>query len=526
MKYKLLILNAIAVLTACHRATVPAEYVKSEQLPEIYPDYIDVTVPVNIAPLTFELLPSPAKKADFTQMVARYSFGDEGIVCGGSDLKACPDIDDWRQLAAKAQGKAIQVEVYAENDVKWTLFKPFNIYVSPDSIDPYISYRLISPSYVTYEELTLNQRCLENYDERVIVSNMLCSDEVDGQCVNCHNYQQQNPERFQFHARQKHGGTFVAYDGEYKKVNMKNDSILSAGVYPSWHPWLKLIAYSTNKTMQSFHTLDINKIEVLDSESDLIVYDIDRNEVMNVENDPHEFEIFPFWAPDGRYLYYGSAHFEYEADTVNTSETVARSKEIKYSIYRKRFDPDTREFGPREMVFDAAGMGKSATLPRISPDGRWLMVALGEWGCFHIWHRDADLWMLDLQAFDGFAAQSSPSAESLIAAGILRPCDTLNSDNVESYHTWSSTGRWVIFSSRRTDGVYTRPFIAHIDADGKASKPFELPSADPDFHRQFLKSYNIPEFMLGPVKLTPQEIADALKNDDIPPVTYTNHLSK
>ena len=78
---KYLLLTIIVLLAACKQATVPTEYTKSDQLPEIYPDYIDVTVPVNIAPLTFELLPSPAKKADFTQMVARYSFdGDEIVV--------------------------------------------------------------------------------------------------------------------------------------------------------------------------------------------------------------------------------------------------------------------------------------------------------------------------------------------------------------------------------------------------------------------------------------------------------------
>jgi len=55
------------------------------------------------------------------------------------------------------------------------------------------------------------------------------------------------------------------------------------------------------------------------------------------------------------------------------------------------------------------------------------------------------------------------------------------------------------------------PFFAHIDADGHASKPFELPMQDPDRHRQLLKSYNVPELMRGPVKLTPQQIADVLK---------------
>ena len=500
-------LLALAIcLVGCQKAQVPTTFTKSHATAPIYPAYQGVTVPVNIAPLSFELMTnkmaSPVK-----DMVTRYAYGNEEIVCGG--IKAQPDMDEWKSLTTQAKGKAIDVEVYWQNEEtgEWTQFEPFKIFVSSDSIDPYISYRLISPSYVTYEELTINQRCLENYEERVIYDNMLLGDEVNGQCINCHNYQMYNPQRMQFHARQKNGGTVIAYDGKVNKVNMANDSILSAGVYPSWHPWLKLIAYSTNKTMQSFHTRDVNKIEVLDSESDLIVYDIDRNEVMNIENDPKEFEIFPFWAPDGKTLYYCSAHFEYENDTVSTGEAIRRAEEIKYSIYRKSFDPETRQFGEKEMVFDAASMSKSATLPRISPDGKYLLFALGGWGCFHIWHRDADLWMIDLTTMEA------------------RPLSECNSNNVESYHSWSSNGKWIIFSSRRTDGVYTRPFIAHIDANGKGTKPFELPSADPDYHRQLMKSYNIPEFMKGPVKFRPHDFADVLKSD-VPPVKYVNHLNK
>ncbi len=527
------------LLTACGGASVPTQYSDSKQLPQIYPDYAEVTIPVNIAPLSMELM------QDAEDAVTRYSFGEDEIVCGGK--KAMPDIADWKELTAKAKGNAIQVEVFAQNQGQWTRFKPFNIYVSPDSIDPYISYRLISPSYVTYEELTINQRSLEDYWEAPIYDNMLCGDEISGQCINCHNYQMYDPQRMQFHARQKNGGTVVMYDGNIKKVNMVNDSILSAGVYPSWHPWLKLIAYSTNKTMQSFHTNDINKIEVLDSESDLIVYDVEHNEVMNIENDPHEFEVYPFWAPDGKYLYYCSAHFEYEADTVNTSETIARAQEIKYSLYRKAFNPDTREFGPREMVFDAAAMDKSVTLPRISPDGRWLLLSLGGWGCFHIWHRDADLWLMDLQGEqevkgvkevrevrevkgvkevrevkDITMGKDDGQWSSVTCLFPIRPLTECNSDNVESYHTWSSNGKWIIFSSRRDDGVYTRPFIAHME-NGKGTKPFELPTEDPDYHRQLMKSYNIPEFMKGRVNFTPQQIADVLKQD-VDPVEYVEKL--
>ncbi len=494
-----LFLFYIVTLMGCSAPSVPKVFTETNRLPKIYPDYIDVTVPINIAPLTFEL----DEEAD--EMIARYAVGDEEIVCEG---KAQPEMDDWRTLTEKAKGAAITVDVYARKADQWKHYKPFSIFVSTDSIDSYLSYRLIFPSFISYEALTINQRCLENYDESVIYDNVLCSFEKDGQCINCHHYQQYDPKRMQFHARQNNGGTIIAYDGKIKKINMKNDSILSAGVYPAWHPWLNLIVYSTNKTAQEFHTVDHNKIEVFDSTSDLIAYDVNKGEVTNIENDPNELEVFPAWTPDGKTLYYCSAHFE-KKDTTRTlvSEIVKRSKEIKYNIYKKSFDPETMSFGPRELVFPADTLIKSATLPRISPDGRYLMFTLAEYGVFHIWHHDADLWIMDLQT------------------GAVRCMEEINSPDTESYHSWSSNGKWVVFSSRRDDGTYTRPFFAHIDKDGHGTKPFELPSADPDYHRQFMKCYNIPEFIKNAVTIKPQAFADVLKTEG-DPVKYVPHLRK
>ena len=496
---KLAYIGLFLAVMGCSAPSVPEVFTESKSLPKIYPDYTNVTIPINMAPLTFEL----DEEAD--DMIARFSVGGEETVCAG---KAQPEIDEWRKLAERAKGNAINVDVYALKAGQWTHYKPFSIFVSPDSIDSYLSYRLIYPSFVSYESLTISQRCLENYDESVIYDNVLCTFEKDGQCINCHNYQQYNPERMQFHARQNHGGTVVVYDGNIKKVNMGNDSILSAGVYPAWHPWLKLIVYSTNKTYQGFHTVDHNKIEVYDSQSDLIAYDLSKGEITNLENDTTELEVFPAWAPDGKTLYYCSAHYVKQDSTLSrTSEMINRAKELKYNIYKKSFDPETMAFGPRELVFSADSLNKSATLPRISPDGRYLMFALAEYGVFHIWHHDADLWMIDLQTGEARAAQE------------------INSLDTESYHSWSSNGKWVVFSSRRDDGTYTRPFFAHIDKEGRGTKPFELPSADPDYHRQFMRCYNIPEFMRGPVTIKPQTFADVLKGDG-EPVKYVNTLSK
>ncbi len=489
-----------ALLSGCHNAAVPEAFAEVNQSPHIYPDYCDVTIPLNIAPLTFEW----DGQAD--EVVARFRAGDAEVVCGGDKVQ--PDMDQWHTLTANAIGKAIGVEVFVRSGEQWSRYKPFNIYVSNDSIDPYISYRLISPSYVTYEELTLNQRCLENYDEQVMVDNMLCGTEISGQCVNCHNYQQYDPNRMQFHARQQDGGTVIKYEGQLRKINMRNDSIISAGVYPAWHPWLPLIVYSTNHTGQSFHTRNLNKIEVFDSASDLIAYDVQKNEVTNIENDSTEFEVFPCWAPDGKTLYYCSAHFEFRDTVSHDTEVIMRAKEIRYNLYKKSFDPDTYTFGPRQLVYRADSLDRSVTLPRVSPDGRYLMFTIGNYGVFHIWHHEADLCLMNL------------------ADGSIRPMDEINSADTESYHSWSSNGRWVIFSSRRDDGGYTRPFIAHIDADGRGSKPFELPQADPDYHRQFMKSYNIPEFMKGPVEVKPQDFARLLKNSSGDAVKYVGKLKK
>ena len=495
------------LLMSCSQQ-LPETFTQTDEVPKIYPDYVDVTVPVNIAPLRFEM------DGEWDEMAVRYSFGsresgDGGldIICSGS--QSLPSIDDWKRLTAAAKGQAIAVETYARKDDQWTRFKTFSIYVSADSIDSHLSYRMINPSYVSYEELTINQRCLETYDEHVVYDNMLCTEGDQGQCINCHNYQQYNPERMQFHARQNHGGTVIAYDGKMRKINMRNDSILSAGVYPAWHPTLPLIVYSTNMTHQNFHVSDPNKIEVYDIASDLIAYDVERNEVTNIENDPSELEVFPCWAPDGKYVYYCSAHFEYP-DTVTNKYVylLRRSNKIWYNIYRKSFDAATMTFGPRELVFAADTMKMSATLPRISPDGRYLLFTMAKYGVFHIWHRDADLWMMDL------------------ATGEARRAEELNSGDTESYHSWSSNGRWVVFSSRRDDGVYTRPFFAHVDAQGKGTKPFELPCADPDYHRQTMKCYNVPEFMRGPVTISPQAFADVLKRDGGEAVKYVGKLGR
>ena len=495
MKLKNILSIAVmaTLLVACKHLDVPSDAQMESRLPKIYPDYTEVTVPANICPMNFAVQEGESETiARLTSPGGTYIYGD--------NQKVLIDETEWTDMLKSAKGKEIKVEVFAKIGDKWKAYQPFNIYVAEDSIDEYISYRAIQPSYVAYEKLSINQRNLTNFDEREIYNNMSVSSEKVGQCINCHSYKNFKTDNMLFHMRQGYGGTMIVSNGELKKVDLKTDETLSAGVYPAWHPTKNLIAFSTNKTGQSFHTKNLNKIEVQDTESDLILYDVDKNEVSIISELDDELEVFPTWSPDGKKLYFCSAHFEYYNDSIEKSaEMIQRYDEVKYNLYSADFNPDTKEFSNVQMIYNASdSLGQSVTLPRISPDGKYLLFAQAEYGCFHVWHADADIYMMNLKTQQ------------------VQKMDALNSERSESYPTWSSNGRWIMVDSRRDDGNYTRPYIAYFDKKGKAHKPFMLPQKGPYFYTFYLRSFNRPEFMIEPVNITPQEFAEKAKEDAIP----------
>ena len=488
---KYFVAATLFVCAACSSKApeVPAQYSAVDAKPAIYPDYTDVTVPCNIAPLVFRVV-EPG--ADF---VTCFTVGDKALVYGGREV--APAVEEWRSLMAQAAGGAIKVEVYAYADDGWKMYEPFSIAVSADSIDPYISYRLIPPSYVAYEKLTISQRDLSNYDETVIYNNKFVSSEPDGQCINCHAYKNYKTDNMQFHVRQHLGGTVFVHNGKVKKVNMKTDSTISAGVYPFFNPKYDVVAYSVNNTGQIFHTKNPNKVEVQDQASDVIIYDPVREIVSHVANDPDCLEVFPAWSPDGEMLYYCSAYFPKRADIPHVENMIRNYKDVKYDILRRPWNPQTGEFGAVDTVFAASALGKSATFPRVSPCGRYLLFALAEYGCFHIWHKDADLYVLELATGDCWALEAA------------------NSDFPESYHAWSSTGKWILFASRRDDTNYSRLYIAHMNDDGTSDKAFLLPQKESEFYDFFDRSFNVPEFMIEPVSITPHEFVEVVKGDAV-----------
>ncbi|MDL2266345.1 hypothetical protein LJC43_08195, partial [Parabacteroides sp. OttesenSCG-928-G21] len=56
--------------------------------------------------------------------------------------------------------------------------------------------------------------------------------------------------------------------------------------------------------------------------------------------------------------------------------------------------------------------------------------------------------------------------------------------------------------------------------NGQAAKPFLLPQKSTEFYQQFMKSYNIPEFITGKVKSQVRKIAVTAKENPGTDVKY------
>lgn len=458
-------------LTACGS---PSPKEQTKEIPTIFPDYCGTTVPVNIAPLNFKI-------HEAEKITARFCIDQKELyLAEGSNTITIPE-SKWKELTTRAQGKQIdvQVDVWNNQHKDGIRYQPFAIHVTSDSITPWIAYRLIPPGYVQWKEMGIYQRNLESFDEECIVSN---TQNNEG-CVNCHTFHNYSPDLMLFHARGKNGCSVLVEKGEPKRLELDKLPPHFKGTYPYWHPNGRFLVLSNCDTHQGFYGHSRNKIEVYDLDADLMIYDRKNQQVITDPRftEKEYWETFPSFSPDGKSLFICRA----KACTMPIDY-----EKLKYALLRYDFDPNTGKIGATaDTIYNPELENGSASFPRVSPDGKRIMYTVSGCGTFPIWHKDADLCMKNLKT------------------GEKEDISILNSPDVESYHSWDRSGHWVIFSSRRIDGRYTRLFLAHYNPEQGFSKPFLLPQKDPEHNTNRLYSYNIPEFISLPVRLSKEKTA-------------------
>ena len=473
-KYKFCFLIVITAFCSCGN-NPHGNITETDKLPDIDPDYSGISIPFNIAPLNFRI------NQEASAYYVRFAVENKAVVETESKTGIIKvPMKKWKKMLNENKGNNFDIEIYSkDNKGTWTKYKTLTNHIAAEPVDEYLTYRLLFPGYESWKEISIKRRNIESFRERTIIKNSV----VDQNCINCHSYNNGKSDDFLFHMRGTHGGTYFYKDGALKKINLKTEEMKNGAVYPRWHPSGKFVAFSSNRIVQQFHAAMNKKVEVSDLESSIVIYDVEDNEIseINLDEKNSHMDTYPEWSPDGKYLYFCRA---------DTAGKMFDYQQIHYDLIRVPFDPSSGEPGEAELIFNASALHKSVSFPRISPDGKFVVVTLHDYGCFPIWHREADLWSIDLGTQEA------------------APLD-LNSDMTDSYHSWSSNGRWLVFSSKRIDGLTARPFISFIDENGKAGKPFILPQNDPEFYNRFLKSYNLPEFSELKIDFDPGKIRRA-----------------
>jgi len=457
--------------------------------PRIHPDFTDTVIPPNIAPVNFQVRESGTRY----RVRIRPEQGSDIEIESRTAKIEIPE-RKWRRVLSGNRGKQVAFDVLVQSEAgadgtrAWRRFDTFRITIANEEIDNYIAYRRIHPAHSAWRRMGLYERDLRSFDESTIITN----DYFKGGCVNCHTFCNNRPETMLVSTRSgDYGSAAVLIDGDTaEKVGTKFG-------YSTWHPSGKIVAYAGMKVVLFLHSAGEEVRDVIDLDSLLSYYDVPSKTVKTTPDLARKdrLETYPTWSPDGKYLYFCSAPL-----TWSTRNSIPEEyKEVRYDLVRVAYDVDQDAWGPMETVLSASDTGRSILLPRISPDGRWLLFSMCEYGCFPVYQKSSDLYRIDLDA----AKQTGTYAFRRLE---------INSDESESWHSWSSNSRWIAFSSKRGNGTFTRTYISYVDPNGTAHKPFVLPQKDPTHYDSCLWTYSVPELIAAPVQVRKESLARVIRS--------------
>jgi len=443
------------------------EIIYDRSLPSITPDYINIVIPPNIAPLNFQI-----NETGIAYKVKLSSYNGTSVEqISRRNIILFPS-KKWHSFIEKCKGNfyTIQISVKQTKNT-WRTFAIATNYVSSDQIDSHLVYRFIPIIHRFWALIEIHDRDLTSFEDKCVVDNENFG--RDG-CINCHSFVKNSPRIMSLQVRSKSFGPpmLIARDNKIEAFDLRTSSAPSPAAYHSWHPSGQFVAFSRNKLSPFEHSAGIDTADVWDEDSNLFIYDIKNNSFLSV---PHiarhdRRETWPAWSSDGNRLYFCSA----------PQIPFGQLKNVRYDLMRIEFDPEQNKWGEPETLVSSETTGLSAAHPRESPDGQWLLFTMSSYGNFPIYKSDADIYLLDLKTME-----------------LKKPA--INSEFADSWCSWSSNGKWIAFASKRGNGLFTRIYFSSFDGKGNFSKPFILPQKHPDFYDSCAMIYNIPELITDPI---------------------------
>lgn len=476
----------------CAPKTSITQYDTIDRPADVEPNFAGSVIPPNIAPLNFLI-----QNEGTAYCVKINSEKGKPIEIFSKTPKIMIPKRAWRELLGLNRGGKLNLGIFVKSpkdNKQWSRYQTFTCDIARENIDPYLVYRKIRPGHGLWRKIGIYQRNLSNFDESVIIDN----EYFKHGCVNCHTFCRHRTEKMLLGIRSAdYGSSALLLEGDtVRKIGTKFG-------YTSWHPSGRVAAFSVNKVRQFFHSAAEEVRDVIDFDSLMAYYVVDSKTVKTTENLTRKdwLETYPTWSADGRYLYFCCAPITW----TDRSVVPDNYNQIKYDLVRISYDVDRDQWGALETILSAKQTNLSILLPRVSPDGRWLLFCMCDYGCFPVYRPSSDLYMMDLEA-----GQQTGEYKHLKL--------DINSGKSESWHSWSSNSRWIVYSSKRKSGVFTRTYIAYVDQEGKVYKPIRLPQKDPTYYDSCLWTYSVPELIAEPVRITREKIGRVIRGSEKVPI--------
>jgi hypothetical protein len=450
-----------------------------DRIPLIRPDYSGIVVPPNIGPLNFVIADSGTQYC-----VVISSANGAPIKVVSRNPKVIIPLKQWARLLLRNRGERLTFDIFIKNrEGKWFKYRAIENAIAPEKIDPYLFFRTISVLYNFSRDICIYQKNLETNKESEVINAL----NFFPGCCNCHTMLNNDPDKMFLHIRTQDFGNsaLLVADGKIRKINAKFQ-------YTSWHPSGRLIAYSINKVDQCFHMTWKDIRDVFDHTSGILIYNIEKQRVVSVPALFQErvLETWPCWSPDGRFLYFCSGPVLWDDFKVNPPPNVEK---VCYSLLRISYDQANDAWGGIDTVLSAHTTGLSISEPRVSPDGRFILFCMHQYGQSPYAQMSSDLYIMDC------------------ATKRYAPLQGVNSGFSESWHSWSTNSRWIAFTSKREGGILARIYLSYIDSTGTSRKSFVLPQNDPAFYDSFIKVHNVPELATSAVRVSQKALVRAIR---------------
>ena len=194
-----------------------------------------------------------------------------------------------------------------------------------------------------------------------------------------------------------------------------------------------------------------------------------RKQPLPGADDPHYVQTNAVWSPDGKYVVFARAEARDPYPPGLKMPLHANDPEepqIQYDLYRVPFN-DGRG-GQAVPIGGASHNGMSNSFPKVSPDGRWIV-----W----VECRNAELMRPDSLLYIVRAT-----------GGVARRMHC-NTPLMNSWHSFSPNGHWLVFSSKGRS-PYTQMYLTHLDERGNDSPAILIDNAT-----AANRAVNIPEFV-------------------------------